>query len=141
MTTYHLSNTGGDAPVTVELAIPDSWKEDPALSAPDSPVFKLAGAKSLSLVAISPSASDDEARLAKITRRFDEESDAERANLPNGRVWMTRRDGNNVAARLFVPFPGGLVMAVAVVGADQAARLPEIRAVFESLTIISAPPP
>jgi hypothetical protein len=141
MTTYHLSNTGSDLPVTVEIAIPPAWTADP-IATPDAPMWKLAGARLLSLVAISPRGDDDATRVGKaIKMQYDDLTGAERVDLPDGRVWISARDGENQHARLFVPFADGVVMGVAILEVESAGQLPAIRAVFDTIKIVAAPTP
>ena len=62
-------------------------------------------------------------------------ADTERTELSGGRVWIARQEGENLHARMFVPYPGGVVMGVAILGAEGAGALPEVRAAFETLAI------
>jgi hypothetical protein len=61
--------------------------------------------------------------------------DAKREDLPDGRVWMVGTLGENAVARLYVPFDGGVVMGGATIPKGAGDRLPEIRKVFETITI------
>lgn len=135
MRTYTLTND--DGPVTVELAVPPSWTEDTAMSTPDGPVWKVAGARHLALAAVAPMG-DDEVRMRKAIRMQygEDQSAAERADLDGGRVWMSRQEGDNLHARIFVPYPGGVVMGVAMLGPDGAGRLADVRAAFETLRVV-----
>jgi len=62
---------------------------------------------------------------------------AKREDLAGGRVWIahTRADGY-VHARMFVPAPGdaGIVMCLGVFKPEDAAHLPALRALCDSLT-------
>mgnify|MGYP001210283797 CR=1 FL=1 len=131
MTKFTL-NVDGEPPVAVELAVPSGWRAD---GSPD-PTWSREGALMLSLVAVSPSGDDDQARVNRAIRmQYDAVGADERTDLPDGRVWIAHREGENLHARMFVPYPGGVVMGVAILGAEGAGALPEVRAAFETLTI------
>jgi len=68
--------------------------------------------------------------------QYDEVGADERTDLPDGRVWIAHQDGENLHARMFVPYPGGVVMRVAILGPDGAGALPEVRAAFETLRVV-----
>lgn len=133
MTKFTL-NVDGEPPVDVELAVPSGWSPDG--SVPD-PAWKRDGALMLSLAAIAPSGSDDEVRVRKAIRmQYDDVGADERTDLPDGRVWIAHREGDNLHARMFVPYAGGVVMGVAILGPDGASALPEVRAAFDTLKIV-----
>ncbi len=133
MTKFTL-NVDGEPPVAVEFAVPAGWSADPSM--PD-PAWKRAGARLLSVVAVAPSGGDDEVRVRKAIRmQYDEVGADERTDLPDGRVWIAHQDGENLHARMFVPYPGGVVMGVAILGPDGAGALPEVRAAFETLRVV-----
>lgn len=126
-------NVDGEPPVAVTLAVPGGWSPDGSMA---DPAWKREGALMLSLVAVSPSGDDDAARVARaIKMQYDAVGADERTDLPDGRVWIAHREGENLHARMFVPYPGGVVMGVAILGAEGAGALPEVRAAFETLTI------
>ncbi|MBK9035440.1 MAG: hypothetical protein IPL61_29985 [Myxococcales bacterium] len=133
-------NVDGEPPVAVELAVPAGWKADTSAAAPDGPSWTTPGARLLMLAAIAPSGGDDEVRMRKAIRmQYDDGEGAERTELAGGRVWMVRTEGENLHARMFVPYERGVVMGVAMMAADASAQLPAIRAAFETLTIAAAP--
>jgi|GEM_PF-3097485 len=135
MTKYTLS--GDDAPVTVELTVPAGWAADATNSSSAGPAWTLPGARTLSLLAISPRGDDDATRVGKAIRmQFSDLADGDRAELAAGRVWVAHQDGDNIHARIFVPFAAGVVMGVAVLSEDAAGKLPEIKAAFETIAIV-----
>ena len=126
-------NVDGEPPVAVTLAVPGGWSLDGSMT---DPAWKREGALMLSLAAVSPSGDDDAARVARaIKMQYDAVADTERTELSGGRVWIARQEGENLHARMFVPYLGGVVMGVAILGAEGAGALPEVRAAFETLAI------
>lgn len=124
-------NVPGDAPVTVDFAVPAGWKPDPA-GPPAS--WQVAGVPMVMLAAVSPLGDDEAARLARaISMQYGDGAGAERAELSGGRVWMARPDGDNLHARLFVPYANGVVMGVAFV--SPGGPLAAIRAAFETIRV------
>jgi hypothetical protein len=122
---------GDDAPVTVELAVPAGWKLTPTA---DGPQWGFDGALMLLLTAVSPRGDDDAARVDRaIQNQYREVAPGERTDLSGGRAWVQRKDGDNVHARMFVPYAGGVVMGVAVLDAGGAKRLSEVKAAFETI--------
>jgi hypothetical protein len=100
-------NVDGEPPVAVTLAVPGGWSLDGSM--PD-PAWRRDGALMLSLAAVSPSGDDDAARVARaIKMQYDAVADTERTELSGGRVWIARQEGENLHARMFVPYPGGVV--------------------------------
>lgn len=132
MTKFTL-NVDGEPPVAVELAVPSGWRADGGAD----PAWSRDGALMLSLAAVSPSGDDDAARVNRAIRmQYDTVGADERTDLPDGRVWIAHREGENLHARMFVPYPGGVVMGVAILGAEGAGALPEVRAAFDTLKIV-----
>ena len=132
----------GEPPVPVALVVPADWEPDTSTAAPHGPSWKLRGARLLMLAAVSPGGDDDEARMRKAIRmQYGDADGAERRESSGGRVWVVRTEGDNLHARMFVPYARGVVMGVAMMEADARARLPDIRAAFETLTIASAAAP
>lgn len=131
MSTFTLS-VDGEPPVTVEFAVPAGWSPDTSGS---DPAWQRAGALLLSVVAVSPSG-DDEVRMRKAIRmQYGEVADGERTDLGDGRVWIARQEGENLHARMFVPYAGGVVMGVAILGPDGAGALSEVRAAYDTLRV------
>ena len=124
----------GEPSVTVELAVPAGWAPD--TSGPE-PAWKLDGVPMLMLAAISPTGDDDATRVRKAIR-MQYGDDAGRVDLSGGRVWMQVQEGDNLHARIFVPYPGGVVMGVAMIGAGGTGKLAEIRTAFETLTVVGS---
>lgn len=124
---------GDDAPVDVELTVPAHWELRPTA---DGPQWRFEGALLCTVTAISPRGDDDAARVARaITMQYDDDAEADRVALSNGRVWVARPDGDNLHARMFVPYPGGVVMGVVILEGSAAAQLPAVKAAFETLAI------
>ncbi|MBI4955375.1 MAG: hypothetical protein HY908_25355 [Myxococcales bacterium] len=136
---YRIAPPGG-APVTIEVAIPPGWTEEPG--SPGEPRFGIsdANARLLTFAALEL-LGDAAARMKKaIAAQYGAEAGAlERRDLPGGRVWIVAREAENLHARLFVPFEGGVLMGVAILAREAESRLPEIRAAFESIAIVAAP--
>ena len=129
--------------VTVTVLLPDDAKIE--VDATGTPNFGLAGLVSFfppSLVALRCSERKDAAGCVEwaIRLQYDESELArlERVTLPDGRVWMkhVRADGF-IHARLFVPAPAhhGVLMCVAMLKAEDAARVDEIRAICETVRL------
>lgn len=66
-------------------------------------------------------------------------SDVTRTPLDDDRVWAVREDENIVHARMFIPAPHGVVMAIAVVRREEGALLEGIAAVFRTVRVQAAP--
>lgn len=128
-------NVDGEPPVAVEFAVPGGWSPD---SSAQDPSWRRDGALMLSVVAVSPSGSDNDVRMRKAIRmQYGETVSAEeRTDLPDGRVWIARQDGENLHARMFVPYDNGVVMGVAILGPDGTSALPEVRAAFDTLRVV-----
>lgn len=137
MQTYSIAADGSDAPVKIKVAIPSSWTAD--TSDPEGPTFKIGGVevRRLTFAALSSLQGDASERMAKaIKLQFGDEASAERSDLPDGRVWMSGTLGTNLHARMFVPYEGGVLMGIALLGKASADRLPEIRTAFETIAIV-----
>lgn len=129
MSKHALTVVGADDKVTVELAIPPSWTTDAA----DPPSWKADGAR-LSLAAVSPTGSDDATRITKaIAMQYADPSGATRTAYPDGRVFLSQPEGATLHARMFVPYPGGIVMAVALL--SDPSKLASVKAAFETLKL------
>ncbi|MCC6522307.1 MAG: hypothetical protein IT373_06580 [Polyangiaceae bacterium] len=136
---YRIAPPAG-APVTIEVAIPPGWTEEPGR--PDEPRLAIAGATARLLTfAALELRGDAAARMEKaIALQYGADAaGVERSDLPGGRVWMVAREPENLHARLFVPFEGGVLMGVAILAREAESRLPEVRTAFESIAIVAAP--
>lgn len=136
MKTYTIAGDGSDK-VKIEVAIPSSWTAD--TSDPDSPKFKISGAqvRLLGFGALTSLRGDAKEQMATaIKLQFGDGANAERQDMPDGRVWMSEDEGRSIHARIFVPYEGGVVMGFVMLAKDSAGTLPEIRKVFESLKVV-----
>lgn len=127
--------TGGGPPVAVAMAVPPAWGVDPA-----GPAFTVPGVAGgmVSLAALDLRGDAAERMQTAIAMQYGEgerAKDVQRTELSGGRVWVERTELRMVHARMFVPSPRGVVMGVALVPHAAAPRLPELRQVFETLTI------
>ncbi len=130
MSKFTLTVVGEDSKVNVELAVPGSWSSD----APDPPSWKMDGARMLSLAAVSSGGSDNASRVDKaIKMQYADLGGAARNDYPDGRVWIAHPEGANVHARMFVPYPDGVVMGVAML--SDASKVDGVKAAFETLKI------
>lgn len=128
MANFTLTEAGDDTnKATVELVVPSSWQPD---AGPAS--WKMAGARMLSVALVSPRGSSDAARVEKAIKLQDL-ADGTRSAYPDGRVWVAKQDGANLHARMFVPYPGGVAMGIAVL--SDASKLDAVKAAFETLKI------
>jgi len=133
MSKITLSEAGDDNnKVTVELGVPASWQAGPADE--HNPSWTMDGAKRLALATVGPRGSDDATRVEKaIKMNFDDPATATRAPYPDGRVWVTEQEGANLHARMFVPYPGGVAMGIALL--SDKSKLDSVKAVFETMKI------
>jgi hypothetical protein len=127
--------------VTVTAEIPAAWTE--TLSARGVPSFAIPGKSGTppTITALGIERPEVEARLEKAMELQYGAGTPEvtRTPLDGGRVWAVRKEANVVHARMFVPAPHGVVMAVALVKHAEAARLAEIEAVFRTVRVQAAP--
>ena len=136
MKKYSVEATGIDKPINVQIAIPSNWKE--SKSTPGSPVFTIPGLEDgrITLTAIGLPGTTEETMAKAIELQYGADAkDAQRADLPGGRVWMVRKERMFEHARVFVPFPGGVAMGFAMIEDEKGKFLPEIKKAFETLTI------
>lgn len=125
--TYKVMALDGKAPLTVTMATPASWK---VVTDPDAPRFEVDGVLHMTFAALLLPMD------TAIHMQFGDDSKAERADLSGGRVWMSEtQDNGTFHVRLFVPFEGGTLMALAIVSAETPALVPEIRKTFETVTV------
>lgn len=136
MQTYTIAGDGSET-VKIQVAIPASWTAD--TSDPDAPTFKISGAqvRRLTFAALTSLRGDAKEQMATaIKLQFGDGAGAERQDLPDGRVWMSGSLGTNRHARMFVPYEGGVLMAIALLAKDSGGKLPEIRSVFETIKVV-----
>lgn len=108
-------------------------------SDPETPTFQIQGAqvRQLAFAALTSLRGDAAERMATaIKLQFGDGAGAERHDFPDGRVWMSGMKGTNLHARMFVPYEGGVLMGIALLGKDSGDRLPEIRSVFETIKVV-----
>jgi len=124
-------------PAVVTADIPASWRA--TLSPRGGPSFAIDGLVGAP-PAITAIRSDHPDPVARIEEAMALQYGAgtpgvTRTALPGGRVWAVRREAAVTHARMFVPAPGGVVMAVAIVVHAQADRLAELKAVFDTVRV------
>lgn len=136
MQTYTIAGDGSET-VKIQVEIPASWTVD--TSDPETPEFKINGAqvRHMAFSALTSLRGDAKEQLATaIELQFGDGAGAEREDLPDGRVWMSGTAGTNLHARMFVPYEGGVLMAIALLAKGSGGKLPEIRSVFETIKIV-----
>jgi hypothetical protein len=129
-------NAASHPPVAVSLDVPPTWTVDD--SDPGHTTFEVPGVKRglVSLVALLLRGDVEERMTDAIEMQYDEDDPGfERTALPGGRVWIQSIEPGRVHARVFMPFDRGVVMGVAMLLDGSTERLPEIRAVFETVTV------
>jgi hypothetical protein len=145
MRTYTMQYFGKPAlpAVTVTAEIPAAWTE--TLSAGGAPSFEIPGKTGTppTITAIGIARPDDAARIeqAMALQYGTGTPDVTRTPLDGGRVWAVRKEPSVVHARMFLPTPHGVVMAVAIVKHAEADRLAEIEAAFRTVRVVEAAPP
>ncbi len=132
MSKFTLAEAGNESnKVTVEFAVPASWSKDP--SGPQ-PSWKTDGAVTLTLVTVDAGGSNDAERIAHAAKmQFEDQPAPTRTEYPDGRVFMTQPDGNRTHARMFVPYPGGVVMGFAML--TDKSKLDGVKAAFETIKV------
>lgn len=132
MSKFTLAEAGNESnKVTVEFAVPASWS--PSTSGPQ-PSWKTEGASMLQLVTVDAGGKDNATRIANAAKmQFENDPPPTRTEYPDGRVWMTQPDGNRIHARMFVPYPGGVVMGFAML--TDKSKLDGVKAAFETIKI------
>ncbi|HSK04308.1 MAG TPA: hypothetical protein VK932_23805 [Kofleriaceae bacterium] len=144
MRTYTIQYFGKPAlpPVTVTAEIPAAWTE--TVSAGGAPSFAIPGNTGTppTITAIGIARPDDAARIemAMELQYGTGTPDVTRTPLDGGRVWAVRKEPSVVHARMFLPTPDGVVMAVAIVKHAEADRLAEIEAAFRTVRVVEAAP-
>lgn len=139
MRTYTMQYFGKPAlpPVKVTAEIPAAWTE--TVSAGGAPSFAIPGKTGTppTITAIGIARPDDAARveMAMTLQYGNGTPDVTRTPLDGGRVWAIRKEPHVVHARMFIPTPHGVVMAVAIVKHEEAARLGEIEAAFRTVRV------
>lgn len=125
--TYEVTAVGADTPVKLELTVPSAWKVD--TSDRNGPVIEVPGAMHVGFGALMLPMDKS------ISLQYDDDAQLERLELSGGRLWISETSPDRVHARMFVPFEGGTLMGVAMLRDDE--RVPEIRAAFETIVIVS----
>lgn len=135
--TYDLSVLGASEPVRVQVQLPATWKETPGDRG--EPWFALPGVDGalLTIAAVSPAGTADERMAKAIKLQYGDAAGATRADLPGGRVWIVEHEGSREHARMFVPYADGVVMGAAMLEDPDGTRVPAIRAVFDTITIVA----
>jgi hypothetical protein len=126
--------------VTVTAEIPAAWTE--SLSARGAPSFTIAG-KTGSPPTITAIGIDQPDVQARLERAMELQYGAGtpgviRTPLDGGRVWAVRKEANVVHARMFIPAPHGIVMAVAILKHQESARLAELEAIYRTVRVQGA---
>ena len=133
MRTFKLvpANNASSAPIDVTMALPGGWKEsaEPSFVQFDVPEVPSGSLVSLSMIELTRTPAE-QLRTAIELQGL---TDGQRTDLSGGRVWIQKATGPMVHGRVFVPYAGGVVMGVAMLPTPD--QLPEIRKVFESLTL------
>lgn len=131
--------------VTVMAMIPGSWAA--TLEADGAPAFTVPGHSGFfkpTIVALASNQPDSAARLEQAMElQYGEGTpDVVRTPLADGRIWAVRQEPAVIHARMFIPAPHGVVMAVALVKHAEADRLAEIEAVYRTVRVQppAAPP-
>ncbi len=118
--------------VDVQLDVPASWTRDESSR---DVSWKMDGAWMLSLVTIDPGGKDTATRLEKAMKmQYEDLTKVKRQDYPDGRVWIAETNGTKVHARMFIPYPKGVVMGVAML--TDASKLDGVKAAFETLKIV-----
>ena len=136
MKTYSITPVGDTTAISVAIAVPAGWTE--ASSSPEGPRFEIPGAE-VRVLTVNALAlrGDADARMAKAIRmQYDDGAGAERSDLAGGRVWMIRHDRAVDHARMFVPYDGGVIMAVAILAHASGGQLSAIKQAFETLAVV-----
>ncbi len=134
--TYTIAGLGSET-VKIQIETPSTWTAD--TSDREKPTFTISGVqvRRVTVAALTSLRGDAKEQMATaIELQYGDAAGAKREDLPDGRVWMSEDDGRNLHARLFVPYEGGVIMAIALLPKDSAGKLPEIRSVFETIKIV-----
>jgi hypothetical protein len=123
--------------VSVTAEIPATWSE--SVSPQGAPSFAVPGTTGArpTITAIGLEKPDPAVRIERaMALQYGADTGAVvRTPLEGGRVWAVRREASVVHARMFVPAPHGVVMAVAIVRHAEADRLAEIEAVYRTVRV------
>jgi hypothetical protein len=130
------------APATVTARVPTGW-HDHRLDGTGSPEFTIDGADKFltpAIVAYPPgygTGADQKAWVESVIKlQYTEGAGPTRTGLSHGRIWAQRRErSGDLRVCLFAPGPHGVIVGVAQISTDQLGRLPEIKAVFESISV------
>jgi hypothetical protein len=132
--TFTLAPTGSDKPVKVTASIPSSWKVS---KNGDDVSFNVGSGEGIvGLTAVAPNGDAAERLTKAIKANFGDSANAKREDLSDGRAWVSETDDKNAHGRMFVPTDDAVVMGFAMLPAEQASKLPEIRKVFETIKVV-----
>jgi len=127
--------------VTVTAEVPTTWTE--TVAGRDTVELAVPGktGSPLAITALGIDGPDVRARLeAAMALQYGAAmSDVTRTPLDDDRVWAVREDESIVHARMFIPAPHGVVMAIAIVRREEVALLEGIAAVFRTVRVQAAP--
>lgn len=137
MAIFHVvpGNEPGATPVALSLDVPADWQ---ASSENGATSFTIRGAAGVEIkLAVVHLAGEPAARMdAAIAQQFGRDG-GERFDLGDGRVSMQRANGPFVHAAVFVPCPGGVAVAIGKIRNAAAHRVPDVRAVLESVRVVT----
>lgn len=127
---------------TVTAQIPGMWTE--TLDADGAPSFTIPGNTGIftpMIVALGSDRPDINARMEQaLELQYGKGTpNVTRTPFDNGRIWAVRNEETVIHARMFIPAPHGVVMAVALVKHTEADRLAEIEAVFHTVQVQADP--
>ena len=128
-----------DAPrVTVTAQIPGTWTEK--LESDGAPSFSVPGKTGFfppTIAALGIDLPDTAARMEKAMElQYGAGTPGvTRTVLPDGRIWAVRSEETVIHARMFIPAPHGVVMAVAFVKPTEAALLANIEEVYQTVRV------
>jgi hypothetical protein len=124
--------------VTVTAEIPGTWTEK--LEFDGAPAFSVPGKTGFfppTITALGIDLPDVSARMEKAMElQYGAGTPGvTRTVLADGRIWAVRSEETIIHARMFIPAPHGVVMAVAFVKPSEAAFLADIEAVYQTVRV------
>ncbi|HEY1017060.1 MAG TPA: hypothetical protein VGE07_30380 [Herpetosiphonaceae bacterium] len=128
-----------DSKVTVTAEIPGTWTE--TLDPTGGPSFTVPGNSSQflipTIVALHVGDGDDATRLERAMELQYGKGmpDVVSTPLGDGRIWAVRKETGMIHARMFIPAPDGVVMAVSMLKPEDEKLLPEIEAVYRTVRV------
>jgi hypothetical protein len=123
-------NNPSSAAVNIQLAVPSDWKAD--TSDNSSTTFTVPGVSGVITMTVVELTGSPEDQMNKAIKN-NGLAEGERTPLSGGRLWIEAPKGTNRHGRVFAPYPGGVVMASAII--PDPSKMPAIRKVFETLTV------